>query len=416
MAKKTFSIISLGCFRNTYDSEVMVRDLLKAGYRFSEKADKVDTLVVNTCGFITQAKEESLETIRGALDLKRKGRVKKVIIRGCLVARYRQDLEKHFPDIDEWGIFQLFPAHPQGDGRPQLTPGHIAFLKIAEGCSHGCSYCAIPLIKGKFRSRSESDILREASLLDTQKIKEVNIIGQDVTSWGSDFKTKKNLVGLLKKIIKGTGHIRWFRLLYTHPTLFSDEFIEFIAHEPRMCKYIDLPIQHVNDRILKLMNRRTTKKDIVTLLEKIRKNIPGVAIRTSLIVGFPGETEKEFRELVDFVRMARLEHVGVFTFSREEQTPAYNLLGQVHHRTRERRQKELLAVQQEVSAKVNRNYVGKRMDILIDEKRKAGIVGRTEHQCFDVDGVVYVQKKEARPGRIYRLMISDSYEYDLVAG
>ncbi len=415
MSKKTFSIISLGCFRNTYDSEVIASDLLKKGYRFRDDLAGVQVLLVNTCGFITSAKEESLDVIRQALRLKRAGKVKTVVVRGCLVKRYLSQLRKHFPGVDEWGATVPFPEK-EVFSPGTLTPAHLAFVKIAEGCWHRCSYCAIPLIKGGFRSRPQKDIFREVETLDASGVREVNIIGQDVTSWGRDLSPQKSLVWLLNGILRRTRKIDWFRLLYTHPKLMTDELIELISSQPRLCKYIDLPIQHVNDKILKLMNRSVTKKQILSLIEKIRKKIPGAAIRTSLIVGFPGEGETEFGELKRFVRDMQLDHVGIFTFSREEGTAAYDLTPRVHYRTKERRRNELLELQRTIARNLNHRFLGKKIEVLIDLKKPDEILGRTQYQCFDVDGVVYVRDKMVTKGGIFSLEVVDTLEYDLVAG
>jgi ribosomal protein S12 methylthiotransferase len=410
---KTFSIISLGCFRNTYDSEVVIGRFMNQGYKFKKEFDKVDLLIVNTCGFISDAKEESFKAIGDVVKLKKQKKVKKIIIMGCLVKRYKDDLKENFPKVDLWAELEDFPQAPIRQSR--IIPDHIEFLKIAEGCSHCCSYCAIPLIKGGLKSRPAKAILEEISSWEGRAVRELNIIGQDITSWGQDLNPKRDLVYLLNRIIKKNQGIDWIRLLYTHPDLFSDELIRFIADHPRMCNYIDLPIQHINDRILKLMNRKTSKRGIIRLIEKIRKRIPGVVLRTSLIVGFPGETEKEFKELLNFVKDTKFEKLGVFAYSREENTPAYGLMPQVHNSTRKRRAGQIMEVQQKISTKINRNFVGKRLDVLVDEEESNCLIGRTQYNCYDVDGVVYIKNKDFEVGKIYNLRITDSYEYDLVA-
>ena len=350
MSKKTFSIMSLGCFRNTYDSEIIINRLHRQGYISPpypqlpvgkrSKIEYCDLLVINTCGFIDKAKEESLELIRQAIEAKAKKRIKKIVVFGCLVKRYKKELEKFFPQIDQWqSVIDFNCPFPR---QRRLSPFYLDFLKICEGCSNRCSFCAIPGIKGNLCSKPLEEVLKEAKYLDKKGIKELNIIGQDITSWGKDFKKEQDLTTLLEQILKETKNIRWIRLIYTHPRHLSNSLIELIAQEQRICKYIDLPIQHISDRILRLMNRHTIKKQIINLIRKIRRKIPGCAIRTSVITGFPTETEKEFRELLGFLRDIEFERLGAFVYSREEGTSAYNLSPQVHHSTKKRRFTEVM--------------------------------------------------------------------------
>lgn len=417
MSKKTFSIISLGCFRNEYDSGVLGNKFSSQGYKFLKQDfdtafKPCDLLVVNTCGFIDQAKEESLSIVRRTLKLKKQGKVKQVIVFGCLVQRYKNELAKHFPQIDAWQPTVKFS--PKFIRRQSLRRPGYDFLKICEGCLNHCSFCAIPLIKGSLSSRPLSEILKEVTYLDNQPIKELNIIGQDITSWGQDLKPKQDLTGLLKDILKVTKNIKWLRLIYTHPRNFSNKLIDLIAKEKMICKYIDLPIQHINDRILKAMNRKTSRRDIEALIGKIRKKIPGCVIRSSVIVGFPGETENEFKELLTFLGKVKFDRLGAFIYSREEGTPAYSLAKQVHPRTKKRRYQQLMSRQREISQKLNTRFLGKKLDVLIEEKVPEGYLGRSQYDGPEVDGVVVVKKKNLKVGNIYKVKIVDSYEYDLV--
>lgn len=413
--EKKFHVVSLGCFRNTYDSECLAREFIEKGYYLCPAPDKAGLLVINTCGFIKDAKEESLSAIEEALELKRRKKVKRVYVRGCLVKRYEKELAAAFPGVDDWqGVMDLSRC---GAGRVNIKPGHIDFIKISEGCSNNCAYCAIPFIKGPLKSRRADDILAEVESLDRQGVKELNVIGQDITVWGRDIYRDKNLAWLVSKVAASVKNIAWIRLLYTHPRNFTDELLEVMAREPKICDYIDLPVQHINDRILKLMGRGIGGKQIESLIKKIRKRIPGCVIRTSLIVGFPGETEAEFKELLDFINRIKFDRLGVFTYSREENTPAYKFTPQVHYKVKQRRYNELMSAQKNISMDINRKYLGQKLEVLIEEKLAGGLfAGRGRQSCYDIDGLVYVKKRSSRlkPGDFYKTSITDCYEYDLV--
>lgn len=412
MSRKTLSVISLGCFRNTVDCEIVVSRFLDEGYILKDNYGSVDLLIVNTCGFIDKAKIESLEVIKEAVDLKKKGRVKKLLVFGCLIERYRKDLEKIFPQVDQWQGVESF--RQKFTKRAKLSPPYVDFLKICEGCFNKCSYCAIPLIKGALRSKPKKEVLKEAKFLDKNGIKELNIIGQDITSWGKDLKEKGDLTALIKSILKETKNIRWIRLIYTHPKHVSSSLLDLIAKSERICKYIDLPIQHINDRILKLMNRGVTKKEIVDLIKKIREKIPDCTIRTSLIAGFPTEEEKEFEELLNFLKKIKFEKLGVFIYSREENTPAYNLSPQVHYRIKFRRFQQILALQRDIAKTANERFLGREVDVLVEEKQKDMFIGRSQYDAYEVDGAVFLKKKGLRIGEFYNAKIVDAYDYDLV--
>jgi len=415
---KTFAIVSLGCFRNTYDSQVVVKRFLNQGYTLlplaspNDQAIRCETLLINTCGFIDKAKKETIQYIRDAVTLKKKGRIKKLIVFGCLVQRYRKELARSFPEVDQWqGIEHIISMQP---GKNTLLPRHIGFLKICDGCINRCSYCAIPLIKGGLVSRSAEEIIKEAKYLDKNGVQELYIIGQDTTSWGIDVTGRSNLAQLLRNIIKGTKHIRWIRLLYTHPRHFTPALLDVIAQEERICKYIDLPIQHINDRILKLMARGVTKKEIISLITNIRKSIRSCCLRTSVITGFPTESKAEFQELLSFIKATQFDRLGAFMYSREEGTPAYTFKSQVHSKTKESRYREIMRAQQEISAKLQRGYVGRTLPVLVDEKEGTVYVARTQYDAYDVDGVVYFNRKNVKIGKFYTARITDAYEYDLV--
>jgi len=414
---KTFSIVTLGCFRNRYDSETVAERL--AGKNDTlilpeeiSKENKCDTLIINTCGFIDPAKAESAEAIEEAIALKKEKKVGEIYVFGCLVQRFKPQLKKHFAEVDRWwGVEEFSKKY-----KKRLTQrGPVDFLKICEGCLNCCSYCAIPIIKGPLKSRPAPGIIKEVKELDRAGVKELNIIGQDITSWGKDLKTKKSLAGLLKAMLKVTKNIKWFRLIYTHPRHLSDDLINLAAGEKRICNYIDLPIQHINKKILKLMNRKTTPGQIVSLIKKIREKIPDCAIRTSVIVGFPGEGEAEFNQLLGFIKEIKFEKLGVFVYSREKGTEAFKFSGQVHHMVKKKRMRRIMEAQQKIVSQNLKKFVGKKMNVLVLEKNGDFYLGRTEYDAPEVDGVVFIKRKNLRAGRFYKLKIIDSLEYDLVA-
>jgi len=411
MAKKV-SMVTLGCFRNTYDSSVIAQSLRRKGYVVNGGVRGAKLLVINTCGFIDQAKEESLQTIEEAARLKKQGHIERIIVVGCLVQRYRDELVRHFPSVDEFrGVVEF-----KQDGAEHILDGqahYLGFLKIAEGCGNHCSYCTIPQIKGELISKRVKAVLEEAQYFDRRGIKEMNIIGQDITSWGKDLYKNKDLAYLVAKILKETN-IPWIRLLYTHPKNFTDSLIEVIAGNERICRYIDLPIQHINNRLLKLMNRGTRKREILRLIEKIRTRIPGCTIRTSVIVGLPTETEDDFNELLSFVKEVKFEKLGAFTYSREEQTPAYDLEPQVPQSTKQRRFRQLMSLQQDISRSLNERFLGKELDVLVEESNEAEhCIGRTQFDAHQIDGVVFIRGKKLRAGEFARAKITDTLEYDL---
>ncbi|MBM3248296.1 MAG: 30S ribosomal protein S12 methylthiotransferase RimO [Candidatus Omnitrophica bacterium] len=414
-AKPKIGIVSLGCPRNLVDSEVILGNLKNKGYKITD-VQAADIAIVNTCCFIKEAKEESIETILELADLKTQGKIKKLIVSGCLPQRYKKELIPHLKEVDAFvGRLSLdnFPKE-----RYNLVPKHFAYLKISEGCNNNCSYCVIPKIKGRFRSRQIEDILGEVKSMDENNTKEINIIGQDVTSYGLDIYKKPSLVRLLKKIISETNNIKWIRLLYTYPNHIDDELVELIAENKKICRYLDLPIQHVNNRILKLMGRKITKEQITSLIKKLRNRIPGIAIRTSLIVGFPSETEEEFQELLAFIGKIKFERLGVFMYSREEDTAAYDFKNQIPQKVKEERLHKIMSMQQVIAQEVNSKYLNTEIEVLIDEKdpKENLYLARTEADAPEVDGMVYVHSKDRlNPGDFVKVKIKDTYEYDLDA-
>jgi len=376
---------------------------------------QADIGIINTCAFIHDSKVESVDAILELADLKKRGRLKKIIVYGCLPQRYRQKLLRELPEVDAF-VGRVSLNHDVK--RFSCTPGHFAYVKICEGCINNCSYCVIPKIKGKFTSLDMDTVLARVRELDGAGVSEINIVGQDITGYGIDLYGGRRLPQLLHKIIQDTQHVSWIRLLYMYPSRIDAQLLDMIKDQPRVCKYIDLPIQHVSDRNLKLMHRGTTKKQLLTLINQIRKKIPEAAIRTSVIVGFPSETEKEFRELLKFIAEARFERLGAFVYSREEGTRAYRLKRQVPTHKKRERFHELMSLQQKVSEQVNERFIGRDMTVLIDEEEKRGLyLGRSEFDAPEVDGLVYInsrQGKRLKPGDFVRVKITDTLEYDLI--
>lgn len=409
--KSKVGILSLGCPRNLVDSENILGKVNLKGYPLVDMAE-ADIGIVNTCAFIEDAKRESIDAILDLVELKRNGTLKKIIVYGCLAQRYKNELTKELPEVDAF-IGRVSLNHQRQ--RFPITPSHYTYLKICESCINNCSFCIIPKIKGELTSLPINSILERVDELDTGKLSEINIIGQDITGFGIDLYGKPKLAELLKKIIKRARNIGWIRLLYLYPQRISEELLELVRDCPKICKYVDLPIQHINDRILKLMNRRITKKQILGLIEKIRRTIPGVALRSSVITGFPSETGKEFQELLEFIKDARFERLGAFIYSKEEGTAAYNFKKQIPKKIKVERFNLVMSSQQEVAQEINKKFLGKIIDVLIDEKDKNSYLGRTEYDAPEVDGLVHVNsKRKLNSGDFVKVKITDTLEYDLV--
>lgn len=409
--KQKLGILTLGCPRNLVDAESLAGRLNSKGYSIVDDISEAEVALVNTCAFIEEARRESVDAILELIELKKKGKLKKIIVYGCLAQRYK-DLNKELPEVDAFvGALEL--NHEAR--RFALTPKHYAYLKICEGCVNNCSYCIIPKIKGNLVSLDEESIIQKVKDFNRQKISELNIIGQDITGFGLDLCGKSQLTGILSKIIRNAPDIGWIRLLYLNPERISDELLELISSHEQVCKYIDLPIQHINNRILKLMNRKITKKEIISLIEKIRKVIPGVCLRTSLIVGFPSETDKEFEELLGFMRGVKFDRLGTFIYSREEDTPAYSFKGQITQKLKQERFDAIMAAQQVIATAVNAKFLGKRVRVLIEERQDGAYIGRSQLDAPEVDGLVYVNAKRLlKKGEFTEVRITDTLEYDLV--
>ena len=408
--KSKVGILSLGCPRNLVDSEHIIGRLRSKGYRIAD-INKADVAIVNTCAFIDDAKAESVDAILQLIDLKKKGKLKKILVYGCLSQRYHVELPKEFKQIDAFvGRVNL----DQGIERFALTPKHYAYLKVCEGCINNCSFCIIHKIKGRFCSVDIDSLIEKVKALDKENIAELNIIGQDISGYGIDMYGKYMLADLIAKISKSCFSIKWLRLLYLYPSRVDDKLLHLIKSDPKICKYLDLPVQHINDRILKLMNRDTTKRAISELIAKIRNILPEAAIRTSIIVGFPSETDKEFRELFDFIKEAKFDRLGAFIYSAEEGTPAYKLKGQVPENVKKERFDAIMTLQQQISVENNAKFLGRTIDVIIDTKEKDHYLGRSQFDAPEVDGLVYVSGSRAfKRGDIVKVKINDTLEYDL---
>jgi len=412
MALRTAAVVTLGCPRNTVDSEKMLFRLNKKRFIITEP-ERADVVIINTCGFIDAAKEESLSVIDNALALKKAGKVKKVIVWGCLAKRYHEDIIKHRPDIDAIVDVVNFDF----SDRIKTTLPHLTYIKIAEGCQNHCAYCAIPLIRGVLTSRTEKDILEEVKKLDADGVtKELIISAQDTTAWGQDLAgNTRTFNDLLKKIARTVKNIPWIRVMYAHPRFTDKELIDIIASEPRIVKYLDLPIQHINDRILHTMNRHAGRAKIEDILGYVKKNYPEMAIRTSIICGFPTETKAEFEELIEFVQEYKFRHLGAFVYSKEENTPAA-ALRQLADKVKRERHEELMLVQQDVSAEYNQAEIGKVYDVLIDSIEKSKAFGHISTQCHEIDGQTIIKLPRSTtlvPGTFVKAQITGCDEYDL---
>ena len=436
--KLKVGMISLGCSKNQVDSEVMLGLISREGYEIVNCSKDADVIIINTCGFIESAKEEAIDTILEQAVYKKQGKCQKLIVTGCLAQRYGNELLEEIPEIDnvvgtsrytdilevikerdEKEYLQASPYHweilEQNPDRILTTLPGTAYLKIAAGCDNHCSYCAIPYIRGKYRSRSMPSLIEEAKALTQKGVKELIVIAQDITRYGLDLYDGSNLVSLLKELCK-IENLKWIRLLYCYPDRITDELLDIIASENKICKYLDIPLQHVNPTIIQRMNRRFSMLQAKQLIDKIRKKVPDVVIRTTFIVGFPGEGGNEFEELKAFIENCPVNHAGVFAYSREEGTPSADFSDQVDDTTKENRKNSLMALQRRISKKFNRKYVNKILDVLIEGEESPGVyLGRHYGQAPEIDGHVYVISDEAlRPGDFVPVKITKAYDYDLL--
>jgi len=401
--------LPLGCYRNQVDSEKYAAWLKNKGFKIVSSLKQADILIINTCAFIAAAREESVEAIKEALLLKRKKKIRKLIVAGCLVKLYWRELLEYTSLIDAlWGL-DIVNNHPS---RFFLKTSHVAYLKISEGCSFRCSYCRIPQIKGTLRSRTLKSILREVEWLDGHGVRELVIIGQDTTSWGKDIYRQKDFAFLLRQIVKNISQIKWIRIMYAHPLSLSEPIIKTIAAIDKICNYIDLPLQHINDRILRLMNRRTSRHYLERLLRFIRKNIPDVSLRTTFIVGFPTETDVEFEELVSFVKDTEFKNLSAFIYSPEAGTPAYNLPA-VESRKKRERFHYLMRVQRDVSRRLNEKLVGKELEFIIDDSNAESSWGRSYYDAYEIDGAAYIDRGFS-VGKIVKGKVVGASAYDIM--
>ncbi|SDE67652.1 SSU ribosomal protein S12P methylthiotransferase [Fontibacillus panacisegetis] len=430
-------IVTLGCEKNLVDSEIMSGLIDRRGYSLVDRQEDATVIIVNTCGFIDAAKEESVNTILDLAELKETANLKALIVSGCLTQRYKQTLMEEMPEIDGivgtgdfYNINQIVDEALKGKkpiyvGNPVFnyeeilprkltTAKYTTYVKIAEGCDNNCTFCSIPIMRGAFRSRSMDSIIAEVEQLAAQGVKEISLIAQDSTNYGSDIYGEFKLAELMNKVSEVSG-IAWVRLHYAYPGFFTDELIETMASNPKICKYVDMPLQHSEDTVLKRMRRPGRNRDIRELVAKIRDRIPGVSLRTSLIVGFPGETEEEFERLCRFVEEIKFDRLGVFTYSKEEDTPASRLPGQIDEEVKEWRANTLMEIQRSVSNETSGKFIGQILDVLIEryDGRSDIFIGRSQYDAPEIDGEVYVSNCSAEIGEISKVRITHAYEYDL---
>jgi ribosomal protein S12 methylthiotransferase len=432
-------MISLGCDKNRVDSEIMLSILSKNGFNIINNAKEADVIIINTCGFIESAKQESIETILEMAENKESGKCKSIVVTGCMAERYKDELIKEMPEIDavigtgsyrdicnivketlegKRGIVKMDNLNYNLDYEDRIitTPSYFAYVKIAEGCDNNCSYCIIPKLRGNFRSRTKESILKEINYLAQNGVKEVILVAQDTSRYGIDLYGKKMITELLSEIETVEG-IEWVRLMYSYPEEITDELIEIVKHSKKICNYFDIPMQHISSRVLRLMGRKSTKEKILTLIDKIKCEIPDAAIRTSIIVGFPGETEEDFNELKDFLQNYKLDRVGVFSYSAEEGTSAANMKEQIDTETKETRKNILMQLQSQVSLENNKKLIGKIADVIIEGKSKNGqYYGRTQWDAPEIDQQIYVncESKGLSKGDVVKVKISKAYTYDLI--
>lgn len=424
VGKKKINVVTLGCSKNVYDSEVLMGQLEASGKNVVHE-EKGDVVVINTCGFIDNAKEESINTILEYVDLKNQGIVEKVFVTGCLSERYKPDLEREIPDVDQYFGTRDLPIllkHLGADYKHELvgerlttTPKHYAYLKISEGCDRPCSFCAIPLMRGGHISTPIEKLVTEAEKLAKKGVKELILIAQDLTFYGLDIYKKRALGELLQELIKVEG-IEWIRLHYAFPSGFPEDVLDIIKTEPKICNYIDIPLQHINTDLLKAMKRGTSFEKTNALLDKFREKVPDMAIRTTLIVGFPGETDDIFEELKQWVRDQRFDRLGCFTYSHEENTTAFVLEDNIPDEIKQKRVEEIMEIQQQISWEKNQEKVGKVFKCIFDRKEGDYFVGRTEYDSPDVDNTVLVPAKDVyiSIGDFANVRITSAEDYDLI--
>ncbi|MEZ4704358.1 MAG: 30S ribosomal protein S12 methylthiotransferase RimO [Bdellovibrionota bacterium] len=442
--KSKVGMISLGCPKNLVDSEVMLGLMKQGGFELTNQASDADVMIVNTCAFIEESKQESVDTILEMAQLKETGQLKKLIVTGCLAQRYKAKLERELPEVDYFigtGEFQhindflpetskSLPSFRSQVRKPEFVydyatpristlPPHVAYVKIAEGCSRDCSFCIIPKLRGTGRSRSIESVVREVEQLVASGTKEIHLIAQDLTDYGHDREDGADLLGLLKALIRISG-LEWIRLMYNYPQYFDDELVELIASSDKICNYVDMPLQHIDSQLLASMNRQTDEQQTMRLLEKLKTAIPGVTLRTTLIVGFPGETQAQFEKLLKFVQDVEFDRLGVFTYSPEEGTPAALMDHQISSQVKKQRKDQIMAVQQRISKKKHHAIIGSTQKIIVDRELSSmnsayAFVGRTQGQALDIDGNLFLTGTDYRVGQITEVSITNASEYDLFA-
>lgn len=429
---------SLGCSKNLVDAEIMMGILNKKGYKLVGEFSEADIIIVNTCGFIESAKQESIDTILELSEYKTNGNLKILIVTGCLAQRYAQELKTEIPEIDAivgTGSYQNIDeiinglkqekqivslndiefAYNEELPRYISTPSHMAYLKIGEGCDNHCTYCIIPKLRGKYRSRKMEDVIKEAKDLATRGVKELVVIAQDTTKYGCDLYGKEMLPELLEELANIDG-LKWIRIMYSYPESITEELVKVIKKYDNICNYFDMPVQHASNKILKLMNRKTTKEDILSKIEMIRTHIPDATVRTTIIVGFPGETEEDFKEIVDFAKIVKFDRLGAFAYSREEDTAADKLPNHLEEEVKAERRDALMLVQQGISQELNAKKVGNIYEVLIEEQVEDNVyIGRTQGDAEEIDSIVYVKSKnQLNAGDFVIVKINNALEYDLM--
>ena len=424
-------LVSLGCPRNMVDSERMLGALREGGYRLTRNPLEAEVVVVNTCGFIGPAKEESIEAVMAAHRLKEEGRCRKVIVTGCLATRYEEELKKELIEADQIltieeeaeivrRVDQLLGAEGAekavGSPRLPLTPPHWAYLRISDGCDHQCSFCAIPAIRGRHRSEPIEDLVAEAERMAGEGVRELVLVSQDSMRYGADLYGRIRLADLLRALAEVDG-VEWIRLMYAYPAFWTDELIELYASCDKICAYIDLPLQHISDPVLRRMKRAATRRQTIDLISRLRDRLPGVGLRSTFIVGFPGETEAQFEELLAFVEETRFDHVTGFVYSPEEGRAAFDLDGEVEEAVKEERYSRLTQLQERISAEINSAQVGERRIVLVDEadEEEGVYYGRTERDAPEIDGQVIIEEDEVEVGKFVEVEITSGYAYELNA-
>ena len=425
-SKEKISVITLGCSKNTVDSERLLNQLKVNSFNLTDEPEKAEIVIINTCGFIEAAKQESIDTILNAVELKNQGKLKKVIVAGCLSERYMNDLRKEIPNVDAFFGAEKYEGilnEVGGKLRRELlgervlkTPSHTAYLKISEGCDHPCSFCAIPLMRGLHKSKPMEELIRETEFLAANNTKELILIAQDTTDYGKDIYGKKMLAELLNRLSYVQG-IKWIRLMYAYPSQFPEDVIDVVAGNPKICKYIDIPLQHISDNVLKSMRRGITGKGTRNLLNKLRDKIPGITLRTTFIVGYPNEGEKEFEELCEFVKETEFDRIGTFTYSVEDNTPSFILGDQVPEKEKLRRKEILMEIQKDISFKKNKEFINTKLNVLVESVEGCFYLSRSYRDAPEVDGEVLIDRDhmDIKTGNFYIAEIYDNDEYDLYA-